>query len=187
MELANKRKHTVQEIYDLPEDVRMELIDGILYDMAAPSSRHQRIVFQLGRKLADFLDARKGGCEVFVAPFAVFVNDDEYTYVEPDIVVVCDRDKVEDDGCHGAPDLVVEVVSESSRTRDYLTKLRIYDRAGVREYWIVEPDSGRVITYLFSEDEDKQKVAEFSADDTLTSWLYPDLRIDMKEIVQNAE
>ena len=139
MELTKRKKYTVHDIYDLPEDVRMELIDGILYDMAAPSSRHQRIVFQLGRKLADFLDARKGGCEVFVAPFAVFVNDDEYTYVEPDIVVVCDRDKVKDDGCHGAPDLVVEVASSSTYKRDMGIKLFKYRDAGVREYWVMNP------------------------------------------------
>ena len=177
-----KTRNTVQDILDMPEGVRAELIDGVLYDMAAPSSTHQRIAGRLYRKIADFFDRNNRGCEAFIAPFAVFVNDDDYNYVEPDIVVVCDKNKIKKDGCHGAPDLVAEVVSESGKTRDYLTKLRLYDDAGVGEYWIVDPESRRVITYRFEKDEEKQGVAEYAFGETLTSWLFPDMEIDLTDI-----
>ncbi|MBR5969603.1 MAG: Uma2 family endonuclease [Lachnospiraceae bacterium] len=182
MGTAAKVRRTIQDVLNTPEDVRVELVDGFLYNMASPTTTHQRIVFKLGRKVADFLEAKKCGCETFVAPFAVFVRDDEYNYVEPDIVVVCDPDKIKEDGCHGAPDLVVEVTSESSRTRDYLTKLRLYDDAGVKEYWIMDLENNRATVYRLNENEDLHGVAEFSFKDSLTSWLFPDMQIDLSDL-----
>ena len=182
MGLAKSERHTVQEIRDLPEGVRMELIDGFFYDMASPTSTHQRIVGTLFRRIADYLEQKKAGCEAFVAPFAVFLHDDDYTYLEPDISVICDKDKVKEDGCHGAPDWVIEVVSDSTRKRDYLIKLVEYDRAGVREYWIVDPTRNRIVRYLLNSETEKFELAEHSFSDTVTPWLYPDLTIDFSQM-----
>ena len=183
MGLAATERHTVQDIFNLPEDTRMELIDGFLYDMAAPTSSHQRIVGGLFRKIANHIEAKKGRCETFVAPFAVFVKDDDYNYVEPDIVVVCDPDKVKEDGCHGAPDLIIEVVSESSRKRDYLQKLMIYDSAGVGEYWIVDPEKRCVILYSLGENTETWGMATYRFEDTVVSRLFPEMSIAISDIV----
>ena len=173
-------RHTIQDIYDLPDGTRAELIDGFIYDMATPGSTHQRVVGRLFRKLADHFEKKHGACEVFIAPFAVFLNDDDYTWVEPDLCVVCDASKIKKDGCHGAPDLVVEVVSESSIKRDYLVKLLKYTRSGVHEYWIVDPERKRIIVYFL--DEDNEEVMEYSFDDVVASVAFEGLTVDFKEI-----
>ena len=143
---------TAEDYWALPDGVRAELIDGELWDLASPSRKHQRIVFELGRSLADFIDAHGGTCEVDPAPFAVNLFADDSTFVEPDISVICDRDKLSDRGCEGAPDLVVEVVSPSNPGMDYLSKLNLYREAGVREYWICDPAKERTLVYAFAED-----------------------------------
>ena len=171
--------YTVQDILDLPEGERAELIDGVFYDMDAPTTLHQRTVFALGRKIADYFDRTGRSCEAFIAPFAVFLHDDDKTYLEPDISVVCDKDKIRQDGCHGAPDWVIEVVSASTRQRDYLVKLVHYSNAGVREYWIVDPDLGRVIVYHIAD----EGMEEFTCTDVVPCGLNPELTIDFKEII----
>ena len=109
---------------------------------------HQKIVFAIGRKIADYIDCHGGKCEVDLAPFAVFLDDDNSTYVEPDISVVCDLKKLDEKGCHGAPDWIVEVVSPGSKRMDYYTKLSLYKESGVRDYWIVDPMKMIVVVYL---------------------------------------
>ena len=107
--------------------------------MAPPSYLHQRLVMELSATIRDYIKSRKVSCEVLPAPFAVFLNQDDRNYVEPDISVICDPDKLNDKGCNGAPDFIIEIVSPSSQRMDYLTKLFKYRTAGVREYWIVNP------------------------------------------------
>ena len=96
--------YTIEDIYALPEGCRAELIDGQIYDMAPPSRRHQDILFLLSRKIADYIDSNNGKCKVYLAPFAVFLNEDNRNYVEPDISVICDENKLDEKGCNGAPD-----------------------------------------------------------------------------------
>ena len=96
--------YTIDDIYNLPDGQRAELIDGELYMMAAPDTKHQRLVMELSFRIRDFIGRKKGSCEVFPAPFAVFLNADDDIYLEPDISVICDRDKLTDEGCKGAPD-----------------------------------------------------------------------------------
>lgn len=109
--------------------------------MAAPPNRgHQRIVGELYTIINNYIKKKNGRCEVDIAPFAVFLNEDDNNYVEPDISVICDEDKLNDRGCSGAPDWIIEVVSPSSRRMDYIIKLFKYRTAGVREYWIVDPE-----------------------------------------------
>lgn len=142
-------RHTVDEIYALPEGQRAELIDGVIYDMASPKRIHQELAMYLSVEISLYIRSHKGPCKVYPAPFAVLLFNDGYNYVEPDVSVICDPSKLDDRGCNGAPDWVVEIVTESSRTMDNLIKLEQYRKAGVREYWIVDPSKRAVRVYGF--------------------------------------
>lgn len=153
MDIARELEvYTVEDIYALPDGERAELIDGKIYYMAPPNRRHQDIIFSLSRKIADYIEAKNGSCKVYLAPFAVFLNEDDRNYVEPDISIICDSNKLNDKGCVGAPDWVIEIVSPSSRKMDYYNKLFKYRTAGVREYWVVDPDRKIVTVYEFEHD-----------------------------------
>ncbi|MDE6063835.1 MAG: Uma2 family endonuclease [Lachnospiraceae bacterium] len=153
MEALRKEEiYTVDDIYALPEGERAELIDGKIYYMAPPSRVHQDIIFSLSRKIADYIDSKNGGCKVYLAPFAVFLNEDDKNYVEPDISIICDPNKLNDKGCVGAPDWIIEIVSPSSKQTDYYKKLFKYRTAGVREYWVADPDRKIVTVYNFEHD-----------------------------------
>lgn len=154
--LRKEELYTTDDIYALPDGERAELIDGKIYYMAPPNRRHQDIIFSLSRKIADYIDSKSGNCKVYLAPFAVFLNKDNYNYVEPDISVICNPDKLTDKGCNGAPDWVIEVVSPGSKSMDYLTKLFKYKTAGVREYWIVDPTKDMVMVYQFERETMEQ-------------------------------
>lgn len=171
--------YTIDDILALPEGERAELIDGQIYMMATPTLTHQSILFKMGRKMADCIDACKKECTVVMAPFAVYLNNDNYTYVEPDLLVVCDPSKLDDKGCHGAPDFIAEVVSPSSKSLDHLKKLLKYREAGVREYWIIDPIEKSVWIY----DLEKEETAEHHFDDLLHSAICPDFEIDFKEFM----
>ena len=180
MPLVKYRTHTIDDIYALPEGKRAELIDGQIYDMAPPSMIHQRISFALARKIADYIDLNKGGCEVFPAPFAVFLNNDDTTYVEPDISVICDKNKIDERRCNGAPDWIIEVVSPGSTRMDYFIKLFKYRTAGVREYWIINPMKKTVQTYLFEGMEDSN---QYVFSDEIQVGIYDGLKITVDELM----
>ncbi|MBD5535638.1 MAG: Uma2 family endonuclease [Lachnospiraceae bacterium] len=143
---------TIDDIYALPDGERAELIDGKIYYMAPPSWTHQRISGKLHQTIANYIDSKNGKCQVLAAPFAVFLNEDDINYVEPDISVICDQSKLDEKGCHGAPDWIIEIVSQSSKSKDYMAKLFKYCTAGVREYWIVDPEKQMVMVYGFEKD-----------------------------------
>ena len=149
---APKMKMTADDYWNLPDVERAELIDGELWNLAAPSRTHQHIQMQIGRTVANFIDSHHGSCQVYGSPFAVNLFADDTTFVEPDVSVICDRSKLSNRGCEGAPDLVIEIVSPSSQGMDYVTKPNLYMRAGVREYLIVDPTESRTIAYRFEED-----------------------------------
>jgi Uma2 family endonuclease len=173
--------YTIDDIYDLPDGERAELIDGKIYDMSSPSRTHQKIVSYVSRVIGNYIESNNGNCEVYPSNFAVFLYDDETTYLEPDIVVVCDTSKLDEKGCHGAPDWVVEVVSPSSRSMDYLTKLYHYKNAGVREYWVVDYEKNRVSVYDITSGE----VEEYTLNDKVKVHIYEDLEIDFAKIGLN--
>lgn len=157
MEALRKEEiYTINDIYALPDGERAELIDGRIYYMAPPNRRHQDIVFSLSRRIDDYIDTNDDSCKVYLAPFAVFLNENDTNYVEPDISVICDSSKLTDKGCNGAPDWIVEIVSPGSRQMDYFTKLFKYQTAGVREYWIVDPEKDSVMVYRFEEETMEQ-------------------------------
>ena len=171
-------EYTIEDIYNLPDGQRAELIDGQIYYMAPPSRRHQDIAGTLYRKIADYIDAKGGSCKTYISPFAVFLNEDDKTYVEPDISVICDSDKLTDQGCKGAPDWIIEIVSPGSRRMDYFTKLFKYRTAGVREYWLVDPIKNFVIVYNFDRSDSEQ----YTFADTIKACIYDDLYIDFSTI-----
>ena len=157
---------------------RAELIDGQIYYMAPPSRRHQRIAIELSTIINNYIKSNDGCCEVDIAPFAVFLNEDDRNYVEPDISVICDKSKLTDKGCSGAPDWIIEVVSPSSRRMDYYTKLLKYSTAGVREYWIVDPEKSRILVY----DLEHEDIQEYTFADAVNVNIYPDLCIDFGSV-----
>ena len=176
--IRKEELHTIEEIENMPENVRAELIDGEIYMMSPPVPNHQRIISKLIYRIEGYIAEKGGNCEVFPAPFGVYLNNDDYNYLEPDISVICDPSKIDNKGCHGAPDWVIEIVSPSSKRRDYIIKSYKYSEAGVREYWIVDPESRRIIVYDFENDN----MSMFSFDDKVKAGIYEDLEIDFAEI-----
>lgn len=152
MPLPHEYHYNAKDYWELPEDKRAELIDGKLYFMAPPGFTHQKLVSQLSRLLGNHIAANHGNCEVIPAPFAVNLNADDTTYVEPDLSIICDKHKLTEKGCTGAPDFIIEIVSPSSRKMDYNIKNGKYSEAGVREYWIVDPAKKRTTIYHYEED-----------------------------------
>ncbi len=133
-------EYTLEDYYAIPDERRVELIDGVIYDMAAPTFTHQLFNGKLYHRLESFVSGKKGKCIPVVSPIDVQLDCDNKTMVQPDVVVVCDRDKIINRCVYGAPDFVVEVLSPSSTKRDTAIKLRKYKEAGVREYWMIDPD-----------------------------------------------
>ena len=181
---AEKKVHTIDEIYALPDGVRAELIDGRIYYMASPTRQHQEITGEMYLAVANYIKAHGGSCKVYIPPFAVFLFGDDSTYVEPDLTVVCNPDKLDDRGCVGAPDWVVEVLSPSSVKMDCLLKLVKYRMAGVREYWVIDPKNRTVTVFLFDpEDEEKEQAGVYTFEDRIPCSLYPDFEIRLADVV----
>lgn len=147
--LKGKKGYTISDIESLPEGERAELLDGELFRMEAPTRIHQRILMILSWKIQSYIIDNTGKCHVYPAPFAVYIKKDKRNYVEPDISVICDKDKLDEKGCQGAPDWMIEIVSPSSKTMDYERKVKLYREAGAREYWIVDPETETVTVYGF--------------------------------------
>ena len=179
MPLPNNQNYTTDYIYSLPEGSRAELIDGQIYNMAPPSTMHQKISNYLSTEINLYIRSHNGSCDVFSAPFAVFLDKDNKNYVEPDINVICDKSKLTDKGCMGAPDWIIEIVSNSSRRMDYLVKLFKYRTAGVREYWIVDPDKHNITAYYFEKDD----VNVYSFNDSVPVSVYPGFEISFKQLL----
>ena len=180
MDISLERTYTIEDIYALPEGQRAELIDGRMYMMAPPNTRHQRLVGNLYAAIHNHIKAKGGSCEVFPAPFAVFLNEDDRNYVEPDISVICDKDKLDDRGCNGAPDWIIEVTSPSNPQHDYGIKLFIYRTAGVREYWVVNPQKNTVMVYDF---ENEKNSNQYSFDEDVPVCIYDDLTINIASML----
>ena len=149
-----ERRFTIEDYYAFDDDIRRELIDGKFYIMEAPSVVHQVILGELHilfRKCAELHDQK---CRVLFSPCDVQLDQDLYTMVQPDLFVVCDSEKTQKRVIYGAPDLAVEIMSPWSRSRDAVLKLHKYRKAGVREYWLVDPENRTVVVYLLNEGGD---------------------------------
>jgi len=152
-----KTQYTFNDLLGWEENELFEIINGELFLMATPSTTHQMISGEIFRQIANYLAGKK--CKVISAPFSVrlFEQDDDTpedvdTVVEPDISIICDMDKLDTHGCKGAPDMVVEILSPSSLRHDRLVKLNLYQKAKVREYWIIDPENKAVQVFLHDGD-----------------------------------
>lgn len=142
-------EYTVEDYRALPEDQRMELIDGVLYDMAAPTGIHQVVGGEIYAVLRGYIRSRKGHCLPMYSPIDVQLDGDDKTIVQPDVLVLCDAGRLSGNTILGAPDLVVEVLSKATRKKDMFVKLNKYMNAGVKEYWMVDFEKMKVIVYDF--------------------------------------
>ena len=172
--------YTIEDIYALPEGQRAELIDGVMYNMTPPNRIHQKLIGELCFAIKNYIKLNNGNCDIYPAPFAVFATENEETYVEPDISVICDKNKLNDRGCNGAPDFIIEIVSPSSRKIDYSTKMTLYSNTGVREYWIVDPAKERTTIYRFEEDAAPTIIPFVQP---IQVGIYNDLNITISELI----
>ena len=180
--LATKKQgeYTVKDYFALPEEERVELIDGVLYDMAAPEAGHQGIADLLNIKFYSYIHNKKGHCISITSPLSVQLDCDNRTMVQPDVLIVCDRSKFQRGIVFGAPDLIVEVLSPSTRKRDLTLKLRKYRAAGVREYWMVDPKHRQVIVHRF---EDETITTIFTFEEEVPVGIFNgECVVDFKEV-----
>lgn len=180
MALSEKQTYTADDYYSFPEDLRCEIINGQIYYQAAPSRKHQELLTELLVSIRSYIKSKGGPCKVYPAPFAVKLNEDDKTVVEPDISIICDPNKLTDKGCSGAPDWIIEISSPSNSNNDYIKKLNLYADAGVREYWIVNPLEEIILVYYFEKKNLKMKPYTFQ--DKVKVNIYDDLTIDFSEI-----
>ncbi|HAK47311.1 MAG TPA: Uma2 family endonuclease [Spirochaeta sp.] len=171
-------KYTYNDYLSWPENERWELIKGFAYSMSpAPKTRHQRISVILSSAIFDFLKGKP--CEIFSAPFDVKLDDD--TVVQPDLSVICDKDKIDEKGCNGAPDLIIEILSESTALKDQTEKRLLYEESGVREYWIINPDLPEVMAFIH-DGKSFAKPVHLSKDEILESVVLDGLVLQLEEV-----
>ena len=187
----------IQEVYSYkdyltwPEEERWEIIEGIPYDMSpSPSDIHQEILWKLSGELYIFLKNKK--CKAYPAPFDVMlpVNklDDErkrYNIVQPDIIIVCDKDKISSKGCKGAPDIVIEILSPSTASKDFIKKRRLYEKNKIKQYWIVSPEEKAVLLFKLNENENYGEPEEYKREDKYEVEGFEGLEIDLNKIFQD--
>lgn len=186
-----KEEHYTYAAYrQWPEGERYELIGGEALAMGpVPSRRHQEVVLEIARQIADALDGTP--CRPYIAPFDVRLPraneaDDEIdTVVQPDISVICDKSKLDEQGCRGAPDWIVEVLSPATIGRDQIVKRALYEKAGVREYWIVHP-ADRVVTIYLLENGVYGKPAIFELVGTTAATTLPEVVIDWARVMREG-
>ncbi|MBP3950029.1 Uma2 family endonuclease [Bacillus suaedae] len=176
-------KYTYEDYLTWPEEESIELMDGVPIAMTpAPSREHQRIVVELVSTFHSYL--KNHPCDVYVAPFDVRLghnpnrDDETYTVVQPDLSIICDQTKLDDRGCKGAPDLIIEVVSPSTASNDYIRKHKIYEKYGVKEYWLVHP-SDQLITVFLLEDDGFGKPTYFDKGGTISVHTLPGFEFEV--------
>ena len=170
---------TLEQYEALPENRRAEVFDDVICDMASPSQIHRMLSMELSNILYNYIKRKNGGCQVFSAPFDVKLSDKPLTIVQPDIMIICDKDKLDGKRCNGAPDFIIEIVSPGNPSDDYIRKLYYYKNAGVREYWIV--DSRRKIVTVNDFEGDIVSV-QYSFDSIIKVNIFDDLYISFSDI-----
>ena len=171
---------TMEQYENLPENIRAEVFEGQIYYMASPSQIHQTILTELLVSIRSYLKKKGSNCQVFPAPFDVKLSDHPLTLVQPDIMIVCDKDKLDGKRCNGAPDFVIEIISPNNPSDDYIRKLYYYTSYGVREYWIVDARSQTILVYFF--EQDSFNVRQYSFQDKIKVNIYDDLWINFAEL-----
>lgn len=189
MSLPEKEQsYTYADYLSWPEDVRAEIIDGTLYMQAAPSRIHQKILSELHRQIANYLVGKD--CEVYPAPFHVVLSleqetkneDESKNVVEPDITIVCDKSLLDEKGCKGTPDMIIEIVSPSTGRIDKMEKFNKYEQAGVKEYWIVEPQEKMVSVFTIQENGRYGRPALYTVQDNVKVTIFENLSIELSMV-----
>ncbi|QSQ08601.1 hypothetical protein H0A61_00934 [Koleobacter methoxysyntrophicus] len=182
-----ERVYTYEDYLNWPEEQRIEIINGKVYLMTPPSTMHQRVLREIFTSFSVYLKGKQ--CEVFSAPFGVRFplgsekSDREIkTVVEPDIVVICDKSKLDDNGCKGAPDLIVEITSPSTARRDRVEKFNLYEKNGVKEYWIIEPEGKIVSVFTLQENSRYGRPELYTEEDKAKVSIFEDLVINLKDV-----
>lgn len=186
-----KETYTYGDYLQWTNEERWEIINGVPYLMSpAPSSEHQRISREIGRQFANYLLGKN--CESFSAPFDVRLpqedeNEEEITnVVQPDLVVICDRSKIDQRGCKGIPDMIIEILSYSTAKKDLNEKFNLYERSGVKEYWVVFTGEKAVEVYQLSEDMRYERTGTYQSKDRIKVGILPELEIDLSLVFQNS-
>lgn len=169
---------------------RVELIKGKIMAMTAPNLKHQRYSGRLAYRIQRFLESKK--CELFIAPFDVKLydhrkahlpDDKAYSVVQPDLCVICDKAKLTEKGCDGAPDWIIEILSPSNSKREMRFKYDLYEESGVTEYWLVYPYEQAVYQFVLNAQTEKYELkGMYANDDMATPFLFPELKIDLAEV-----
>lgn len=180
--LAQHISVTLEEYEKLPENVRAEVFDGQIFHMAGPSQDHQALSMELSSLLLSYIKQKGGLCKVFAAPFDVKLSDDPLTIVQPDLMIICDKSKLDGHRCNGAPDFIIEIVSPANAADDYVKKLYYYQKYGVREYWIVDPMRKSLSVNYF---EGGKLSVPYNFASTIKVNIYEDLYIDFSAIEQS--
>lgn len=182
-----ERKYSFADYLTWSEDERWELVDGVPYMQAAPSPIHQEVLNNINVQFHNYLSGKP--CKVYPAPFCVRLingnektNDDIKKVFEPDISIVCNKSKIDERGCIGAPDLIVEVMSPSSVKMDRVEKFNSYEKAGVKEYWIVEPQGKIVSVFVLQSNNRYGRPEIYTEEDKITVSIFPNLIVDLSVV-----
>jgi len=191
LKLDESKRYTYADYLTWLDDKRRELINGFIHLMSAPNEIHARVSFNWGFWITTFVRKRKGKCRIYHAPFDVRLpinnetaDDKIYDVVQPDICVICDLSKIDEKGCIGAPDLVVEVLSPSTLKYDWNYKFNLYERAGVREYWIVDPKPKKVNVFLLQPDGKYDLGTIYECNQKAPVHIFEGLEIDLNELFE---
>lgn len=179
------KKYTYADYLTWPEDERWEIIDGTPYMQATPTRIHQEISGELFKQIAVYLTGKS--CKVYAAPFCVRLPQDQEkkeneNIVEPDISIICDKSKLDDKGCIGAPDLIIEIISPSTTRKDKIVKFNKYEKAGVKEYWIAEPDQKFISVFILQDNQRYGRPEIYTEDAKIVISIFQDLIIDLNTV-----
>ncbi|WP_195952839.1 Uma2 family endonuclease [Clostridium saudiense] len=185
----NNKVYTYYDYLNFPNDEFVEIIDGKIFAMSpAPSRIHQELIMEISAELRNYIKSNKGQCKVYPAPFdVVLINENENendskNIVQPDISVICDKNKLNDKGCFGSPDMIVEIVSKFNPGNDYVKKLYLYEKYKVKEYWIVNPMKKNILVYTLTESGYNQPDL-YTFNDKIKVNIFNNLEIDFNGII----